>query len=535
MRELDLKLEGALVVDGTGAPGIPADVGIRDDTIAAIGDLGREPAGRVLAARGLVVAPGFIDMHSHSDWRLWGNRRAESKIRQGVTTEVVGNCGFSPAPVSPARRADLQAFALYIPRGMDFEWTSLGEYLRRFEGDGCALNVVQLVGHGTLRIAAMGFDRRAPTGGELDTMRRLVGESVEHGAWGLSTGLIYAPGSFAETDELIALAREAARRGGFYASHIRGEGRTLLDAVGEAIRIGREGGLPVEVSHLKAAGRLHWGTVTAALGLIEQARAEGLDVTADAYPYTASSTTLRTLLPDWALEAGIEATLARLADPEQRRRLAAEVEAGTGGRENFAANVGWDGIMIAYAPSRRDAEGKRLPEIARAWSVSPVEAAFRLIEAERGRASMILFQLDEADVRRVLAHPAVMIGSDGSALATSGEMAQGTPHPRSYGTFPRVLGRYCRDEALFPLERAVWKMTGLPAARLGLTDRGILRVGARADLVAFDPRTVGDRATYETPHQYATGIRHVVVNGRVVVSDGEHTGALPGKVLRRAA
>jgi N-acyl-D-amino-acid deacylase len=479
------------------------------------------------------VAPGFIDMHSHSDWRLWGNRRAESKIRQGVTTEVVGNCGFSPAPVTPAFREDLRAFALYIPPGLDFGWAGMGEFLRRFEADGCALNVVQLVGHGTLRIAAMGFARRAPTGAELDAMRRLTAESVEGGAWGLSTGLIYAPGSFGDTAEIVALAREAGRRGGFYASHIRGEGATLLDAVAEAIRVGREGELPVEVSHLKAAGRLHWGKVGEALRLIEEARAGGLDVAADVYPYTASSTTLRTLLPDRALEGGIEATLARLADPAERARLAADVEAGAGSRENFAANVGWDAIMVAFAPSRPEAEGRRLSDVARAWAVPPAEAAFRLIEAERGRAYMILFQLDEADVRRVLAHPAVMIGSDGSALATTGELSRGTPHPRSYGTFPRVLGRYARDEGVLTLPQAVWKMTGLPAARLGLADRGVIRVGARADLVAFDAATVADRATYEAPHQYPVGIRHVLVNGRAVIRDGEHTGALPGRVLRR--
>jgi N-acyl-D-amino-acid deacylase len=473
-------------------------------------------------------------MHSHSDWRLWGNRRAESKIRQGVTTEVVGNCGFSPAPVNPAFREDLRGFALYIPPGLDLSWRSVGEYLDRFEGDGCALNVVQLVGHGTLRIAAMGFARRPPTAAELDTMRRLVAESLEGGAWGLSTGLIYAPGSFADTGEIVELARVAARGGGFYASHIRGEGTTLLDAVSEAIRIGREGGLPVEVSHLKAAGRLHWGKVTEALALIDGARADGLDVTADAYPYTASSTTLRTLLPDWALEGGIEATLARLADSTTRARITAEVEAGTGSRENFAANVGWDAIMIAYAPTRRDAEGRRLSELGRAWGLAPSEAALRLIEAERGKASMILFQLDEADVRRVLAHPQVMIGSDGSALAASGELAQGMPHPRNYGTFPRVLGRYSRDEGVLALEQAIYKMTGLPARRLGLADRGVIRVGARADLVVFDPRTVEDRATYEAPHQYPRGIEHVLVNGRLVIRDGEHTGSLPGRVLRRS-
>ncbi|MBI4609894.1 MAG: D-aminoacylase [Candidatus Rokubacteria bacterium] len=527
----DLKLEGAFVVDGTGTPGFRADVGVRDETIAAVGDLSREPAGLTLRAHGLTLAPGFIDMHSHSDWRLWANRRAESKIRQGVTTEVVGNCGFSPAPVNPAFAEDLKGFALYLPAGMDFAWSSVGEYLDRFGRDGCAVNVIQLVGHGTLRIAAMGFARRPPTDGELTAMKRLVGESMEGGAWGLSTGLIYAPGCFAETGEIVELARVAGQHRGVYASHIRGEGSSLLNAIAEAIRIGREGELPVEVSHLKAAGRLHWGKVAQAIALIDAARAEGLDVTADVYPYTASSTTLRTLLPDWALEGGVDAMLKRLADPTTRARIAAEIERGGGGREDFAVNVGWDGIMIAYAPSRRDAEGKRLSEIAEARKVPPPEVALELIEAERGKASMILFQLDEADVRRVLAHPHVMIGSDGSALAPSGDLAQGKPHPRSYGTFPRVLGRYAREERLLTLEQAVYKMTGLPAKKLGLADRGLIRVGAKADLVAFDHRSVSDRASYEAPHQYPAGIEHVVVNGRIVVKGGEHTGSLPGRVL----
>jgi len=527
----DVKIEGATVVDGTGAPGFRADVGLHDELIAAVGDLSREPAGLTLRAHGLVLAPGFIDMHSHSDWRLWANRRAESKIRQGVTTEVVGNCGFSPAPVNPAFKEDLKAFALSLPSGMDFAWTSVEEYLRRFDQGGCALNVIQLVGHGTLRIATMGFARRPPTQGELETMKRLVAESLEGGAWGLSTGLIYAPGSFAETGEIVELARVAGRHKGFYASHIRGEGANLLDSVTEAVQVGREGELPVQVSHLKAAGRLHWGKVVQALAMIEAARAEGLDVTADVYPYTASSTFLRTLLPDWALEGGIEAMLQRLADPETRARIVAEIERGASGRENFVVNVGWDGIMIAYSPSRREAEGKRVSEIAQAWGVTSAEAALELIQADRGKAFMILFQLDEADVRRILAHPHVMIGSDGSALAPYGELALGKPHPRSYGTFPRVIARYSREERVLSLEQAVYKMTGLPAKKLGLTDRGVIRVGAKADLVAFNSHTVSDLASYEAPHQYPRGIEHVLVNGRLVIKHGEHTGSLPGRVL----
>ncbi|MCI0549135.1 MAG: D-aminoacylase [Candidatus Rokubacteria bacterium] len=527
---LDLKVMDARLVDGTGAPAVRADLGVEGDRIAAVGDLGRERAGRTLAARGRVLTPGFIDMHSHSDWRLWSNPRAESKIRQGVTTEVVGNCGFSPAPVADEFAADMRGFALYLPAGMDFSWRSTRDYLRRYEANGIALNVIQLIGHGTLRVAAMGFARRAPTGRELATMERLMDAAMTEGAWGLSTGLIYAPGSYAETGEIVAVARRAAARGGFYASHIRGEGATLLDAVKEAIAVGRGARLPVQVSHVKAAGRPNWGRVADALALMDAARAEGLDVMGDVYPYTASSTTLRTLLPDWVLEGGIEPMLRRLADPAARQRIRAELQ---GGADTLARGLGWDDIMVAYSPARPDAEGRRIDEIARARGLDPLDTAIDIIVAEQGKGYMILFQLDEADVRRALVHPHIMIGSDGSALAASGELAVGKPHPRSYGTFPRVLGRYAREMGLLPLETAVHKMTGLPARRLGLDDRGVLRVGARADLVVLDPDRIADRATFESPHQYATGIDHVVVNGRVVVDDGEHTGALPGRVLTR--
>ncbi|MEK7701042.1 MAG: amidohydrolase family protein, partial [candidate division NC10 bacterium] len=428
----DLKIEGATVVDGTGATGSRADVGIRDDVIAAVGDLSREPAGSTLRAAGRVLAPGFIDMHSHSDWRLWENRRAESKIRQGVTTEVVGNCGFSPAPVASEFLDDLRGFALHVPKGMDFRWRSVGEYLRAFDAGGTALNVIQLVGHGTLRIAAMGFARRAPGAQELARMQRLMADAMEDGAWGLSTGLIYAPGSYAATEEVVEIARVAGRHRGFYASHIRGEGATLLEAVREAIRVGREGELPVQVSHIKAAGRPNWGKVADALALIDAARAEGLDVMADVYPYTASSTTLRTLLPDWVLEGGVEAMVTRLGDPETRARIRRELEAPVTG-QSLLDRVGWENIMIAYCPRRKDAEGRRLSELGVARGMDPLEAALELIVDEAGKAYMILFQLDEADLRRALVHPMVMIGSDGSALAPYGALGAGKPHPRSYG------------------------------------------------------------------------------------------------------
>ena len=528
---LDVKLEGGTVVDGTGTVGGRTDVGIRDETIVALGDLSREPAGRTLNASHKVVTPGFIDMHSHSDWALWANRRAESKIRQGVTTEVVGNCGFSPAPVSAEHLDDLRGFALARPRALDFHWRSMEEYLDAFDAQGTALNVVQLVGHGALRIAAMGFADREPTAGELRLMQDLLAAAMEAGAWGLSTGLIYPPGSYATTEEIVALARVAARHRGFYASHVRGEAGTLLDAVAEAIRIGREANLAVQLSHIKAAGRPNWGNVPRALALLDAAVAEGLDVMADAYPYTASSTVLRAVLPPWTLAGGLDAMKKRLSDIDTRARIRDEVTAASDD-QSLVNRVGWDHVMISSCPRRPEAEGRRLSELGVAWGMDPFDVAADLLLGDDGQAHVVMFQMDEGDLRQALVHPRVMIGSDGSALAPYGELGAGRHHPRSYGTFPRVLGRYAREERLLSLPQAVHKMTGLPARRLGLRDRGVIRVGAKADLVVLDPRTVADVATDDDPHRYPSGIEHVLVNGRFGIRHGEHTGSLPGTLIR---
>jgi N-acyl-D-amino-acid deacylase len=528
---LDVKIEGGTVIDGTGTAGGRTDVGIRADAIVALGDLSREPAGRTLNASNRIVTPGFIDMHSHSDWALWANRRAESKIRQGVTTEVVGNCGFSPAPVASERLDDLRSFALARPRGLDFRWRSMEEYFDAFDAQGVALNVIQLVGHGALRVAAMGFADREPTGPELRTMQALLTEAMEAGAWGLSTGLVYPPGSYARTDEIVALARVAARHRGFYASHVRGEAATLLDAVAEAVRVGREADLSVQVSHVKAAGRPNWGGVPKVLALLDAAVAEGIDVMADAYPYTASSTVLRALLPAWALADGLPAMKARLADPATRARIREELTVSAAG-QSLVDRVGWDHVMISSCPGRRDAEGRRLGELAAAWGMDPFDVLADLLGGDDGQAHVVMFQLDEHDLRAALVHPRVMIGSDGSALAPSGELGAGRHHPRSYGTFPRVLGHYVREERVLSLPQAVHKMTGLPARRLGLRDRGVIRAGAKADLVVLDARAVADRATYDEPHRYPAGIEHVLVNGSFVIRDGEHTGILPGTLIR---
>ena len=431
---LDLKIEGATVIDGTGTAGGRTDVGIGDDAIVALGDLSREPAGRTLNASGKVVTPGFIDVHSHSDWTLWANRRAESKVRQGVTTEVVGNCGFSPAPACTEHLDDLRDFALARPRGLDFRWRSMEEYFSAFDAQGIAVNVVHLVGHGALRIAAMGLAGREPTTGELRHMQELLAASMEAGAWGFSTGLGYRPGSYATPEEIVALARVAARHRGFYAGHVRGEGAARLEAVAEAIRVGREAELPVQ---------LNWGSVPNALALLDAAVADGIDVMADACPYT----------------------------------------------------------------DDRPA-------------------------SDNDQIQLTMFQLDESDLRAALVHPRVMIASDGQALAPYGEPSALAHHPRNYGTFPRVLGHYVRDQRLLSLPQAVHKMTGLPARRLGLRDRGVIREGVKADLVVLDPRTVADVAPFDDRPRYPLGIEHVLVNGRFVIRDGEHTGSLPGTLIR---
>jgi N-acyl-D-amino-acid deacylase len=448
-----------------------------------------------------------------------------------VTTEVVGNCGFSPAPASTERLDDLRGFALARPSGLDFRWRSMEEYLDAFDAHGTALNVVQLVGHGALRIATMGFANREPTVAELRDMQGRLTAAMEAGAWGLSTGLIYPPGSYAGTQEIVALARIAGAHRGFYASHVRGEGATLLDAVAEAIRVGREANLPVQVSHIKAAGRPNWGNVPKALALVDAAVADGIDVMADVYPYTASSTLLRTLLPSWALEGGLGVMRQRLAEAGTRARIREALIVSPAG-QSLVDRVGWDNVMISACPRRPEAEGRRLSELAATWRMDPFDVAAELLATDDGQAHVVMFQLDEGDVRQALVHRRVMIGSDGYALAPYGELGAGRHHPRSYGTFPRVLGFYVREQRLLSLPQAVHKMTGLPAQRLGLPDRGVIRVGAKADLVVLDPRAVGDVAGYEDPHRYPRGIEHVLVNGRFVIRGGEHTGSLPGRLLR---
>jgi N-acyl-D-amino-acid deacylase len=523
----DLVLRGGHVLDGRGGPAIPADVAVAEGRIVAVGDV-RDFAGRTeLDVDGAVVAPGFIDLHTHSDFTLPAFPRAESMLLQGVTTQVVGNCGFSPFPVSPDAPDLLRSYTAFLDAGLAWDWDDAGGYAAALAALPLSANVAPLVGHGALRLAVMGFDDRAAGPGELQRMRELATIAFAQGVHGLSLGLAYPPGCSADRAELVGLAEVAGRRGAFVAAHVRNEGEGLLDSVAELLAIGRAAGVAVQLSHLKAMGVGSWGRVRDALHLVERARAAGQDVLVDQYPYTASSTSLTQLLPAWALRDGTEALPEILSEPEVRRRIADDMV------HRPRRDVDPNRIVISNVAEGPDKafEGMRLVDIAARVGRPPLEAALDLLARNRGGVLMVDFAMSEDDVRHVLRHPLVAVASDGWAQAPG---AGGTPHPRSYGTFARVLGHYVREHSVLRLPEAIRKMTLLPARRLGWRDRGVVDVGAAADLVVFDPGTIADRGTFEAPHQYAVGVVHVVVNGRLAVEDGRDTGVSAGRVLLRS-
>ena len=515
----DLVIRGGTLFDGTGTPGVRHDLGIKGARIAAIGNLSEATARRVINATNRIVCPGFIDMHTHSDSTLLQDGLAKSAVRQGATTHVVGNCGSSPTPVG----APVETHGHRI--------TTYGDYLQALKHSGTTINICGLVGHNSIRRAVMGDQNRKPTPTEMRRMQDHVDEAMRSGAVGMSTGLVSPPGTYSETPEIVALARVVARHRGLYASHIRGEASTLVTAVREAIQVGDEAGLPVQISHHKAAGRDNWGTTLRTLPLIEAANKRKHPVRVDVYPYHAGSAGMAQLVPPWAHEGGRGAMLARLKDPVQRRRIARDMVQGTDNWPNFF-KLEWDDIQIATVgtPTNRKWIGKRIADVARSRKCAGVEACIDLLIEGNGRPRMINFIMDEREVQRVLKHPLSMIGSDGRAV--SADTAQGMPHPRYYGCFPRVLGRYCRQLKLFPLETAIHKMTAMPATQLGLSDRGTIQVGHAADVVVFDFKTVIDKATFQAPHQYPEGIETVVVNGQAVILEGEHPELRPGRVLR---
>lgn len=525
----ELLFQGGMLVDGSGAPGRRADLGVAEGKVIAIGDLTTAEAAERLDISGRVLCPGFIDMHTHSDLPLLVNPAAQSKIRQGVTTEVIGMCGFSPAPLTDASAGQIRQMSTFLAKGsaeLDWSWRSFADFLGRLEEQGSVVNVAPVVGHVTMRAATVGFGHRPPSVGELERMRWMVDEAMQVGAFGYSSGLIYPPSCYAETDELVELARVAARHGGIYFSHIRGEGATLMRATAEAIEIGERAGLPVQIAHHKVTGRPFQGRIAQALQLSEWANARGQKVRCDVYPYTAGSSSLGMLIPEWAHEGGRDHLLARLADPETAGRIRADLA---------TRGPVWEDIFVTWVASEDNKllEGLSLAEIAARRGTDPYVALFQVLMEERTQAAMVMFSVSEDDARRVITHPLSVIGSDGSSLHPSGPLGEGKPHPRNYGTFPRVLQVYVREQGALTLEQAVHKMTGASAGILGLERKGVLREGADADLVVFDPRTVRERGTYADPHQFPEGIDHVIVNGRVVIRQGEYTGVLAGRVLRR--
>jgi N-acyl-D-amino-acid deacylase len=526
----DLLLRGGQLIDGTGAPAREADVSVGGGRIVAVEPRSARAARRVIDARGQVIAPGFIDIHTHSDFTLPLNPRAESKIRQGVTLEVVGNCGFSVAPALPGRAPMLREYLASSAPWLPFGETTFTEYVAAFPST--AVNVILQVGHNTLRLMTAGMENRAPTAAELATMERLLEEALLAGAWGLSSGLFTAPGSYADAAEIHALARVLRRHGAAYSSHIRDEANRVGEAVREAIAVAEATGVHVQIAHLKLSGVDNWGGAARLLDEIAAARRRGLPIDCDAYPYDTASNPLRNLFPRWVMDGGIPAMLERVGRAEVRERLQAEIA--RGGLNNFGRIPSWDAVRVAVAPNLPDEAGRTFGEIARRRSVDPFDAVCDFVIADRGETRILVSSMSDKDVHAISATPWVTVGSDANSLATSGVTSQGKPHPRSYGTHARLLGPFVRDLKLLTLSTAIHKTTGAAARALGLTDRGVLREGCWADVAVFDPTRVTDHATYDEPHRYASGVSTVLVNGEVVVDGGDHTGVLPGRLLRRA-
>lgn len=530
----DLVLTGGRIVDGTGAPWFVADVGLRGDRIAAIGDLASAPAARRLDVRGLVVAPGFIDMLGQSEFNILVDSRAASKITQGITTEITGE-GSSIAPVNERMMA--AARATFDHYGVAQDFRTLADYFARLESRSRpALNLGTFIGAGGVRDFVVGRDNRPATAAELIAMEALVDQAMRHGALGLSTSLQYVPDRFASTEEIVALARVARRHGGVYLTHLRSESAQIIEALDEAFRVAGEAAIPTEIWHVKTAYKANWGRMPEVLAHIEAARARGLDVTANQYPYTRASNDLDSCLPLWVREGGDAAMVERLRDPAVRARAAREMadHGATGWENQWYGAGGGDGVMVSSVlnPELRRWEGKTLTEIGAAMGKDPREALMDLVVADKGETACIIAIMDEADVRAALRHPLISIDTDSGARAEDGPLSVSKSHPRAWGTFPRILGRYVREERLLTLEEAIRKMTSRPAARVGLYDRGVLRPGMMADITVFDPATIRDVSTFEDPTHYSVGVRHVFVNGRAVIADGVITPERPGRVLR---
>jgi N-acyl-D-amino-acid deacylase len=529
--EYDLVLRGGTIYDGSGGKPFAGDVAVRGDRVVKVGDLGKAKGKTEVDARGLAVSPGFVNMLSWATDSLIADGRAQSDIRQGVTLEVMGE-GWSMGPLNEAMKKEAVEQEGDIK--YDITWTTLGEYLDQMEKRGIAPNVASFVGATTVRVHELGYENRPPKPNELERMRALVHQAMDEGALGVGSSLIYAPAFYAQTDELVALTEEAGKSGGMYISHMRSEGNRFLEAIDELVDIARRAKTPAEIYHLKAAGKQNWGKLDAAIQKIEAARAAGVQVTADMYTYTAGATGLDAAMPPWVQEGGLKAWQDRMKDPAIRARLQKEMTTPSDDWENLLMSAGPENVLLVAFKNDalKPLTGKTLAEVAKMRGKTPEETAMDLVIEDDSRVGTIYFLMSEDNVRREIALPWVSFGSDAGAPSAEGVFLKSNDHPRAYGNVARLLGRYVRDEKIIPLQEAIRKLTSLPTTNLKVRERGLLKEGYYADLVVFDPAKVEDHATYEKPHQYATGVRHVFVNGIQVLKDGEPTGAAAGRVVR---
>lgn len=526
----DIIIKNGRVVDGCGNPWFKADVGISKGKIERICRL-RSDAERVVDAENSIVCPGFIDVHTHSELELLVNPTADSHVHQGITTDIIGNCGVSVAPPSDFYKE--RAEKLLHAYNMVWSWKSLAEFLEILEKRGISINVASLVGQSAVRAAVMGAEKRPPTSRELDRMKELVAEGMEQGAFGMSTGLFYVPGGYASTQEVIELAKVAAKYGGIYVTHMRSEGDNVIDALGEALEIGMKANLPVQISHFKGVGPANWGKIRLGLRLMEEARERGLDVTCDAYPWIAGVTPLIDYLPRWSQEGGITEVIRRLKDSKLREKIINDMGEGGLGEESIVREVGWNRIMISTSSSHPEYEGKTIGEIVNSESKNPYDLIFDVMIQDKSEAIVIDFWGREEEVEEVLKNPLTMVCSDSSAITPKGPLGSGKPHPRYYGNVPKLLSDYVRKRKALTMEEAIRKVTTLPAQRLGFRDRGQIKEGVWADIVVFDMEEVEAVGVFGDPHHFPKGIKWVLVNGVVTIEEGKHTSALAGKTLRK--
>lgn len=523
----DLVIKNGMIFNGTGNPWFYGDIGIIGDKIACIGQINPE-AKEVIDAEKMCVAPGFIDIHTHSDFTILENPKGESKIRQGVTTELGGHCGFSLAPVKDQYLEEMKKFTSFIPANLKWNWRTIRDYLARIEENGTSINFCTLVGHGVLRISAMGFENRPATPEEIKEMEKNLEQALDEGAMGLSAGLVYAPGSFANKDEFKSLLKIVAKKEKIFAAHVRDEGDGVEEAIEEVLTLAEETGVKLQICHLKATGKANWDKMEKLIEKIERTREKGFDVTFDVYPYNALNTLLTALLPGWFQAGGVGAIVKRTEDPEARKRVRPQLE-----KESLKYG-GWENIMVASVKkdTNKWIEGKTIQEAANQKEKEPVEIVLDLLHDDECGTMVVCFSMSEDNVIKALSHPLSMLGSDGKSLATEGPLSAGRPHPRNFGAFPRFISKYVREDKSISLQEAIRKMTSAPAQKLGLRRRGLLLEGYYADIVVFDYNTIRDTATFVYPQQYPVGIKYVIVNGKITIKNGEHTGALNGAVLK---